>query len=135
MIALSTSHHFAMGREAAAWVSSALEHTQTPVHWERVSDIIRKRGMERHGADMRYDDGDVRFIIKIPLDRQDEFYDLLSGLAQRNADGDAKVIIGGAWKEPGEEGYFGVRVSQAVGMHLARETGLNQNQSTEVSRF
>jgi hypothetical protein len=83
MIALSTSHHFAMGREAAAWVSSALEHTQTPVHWERVSDIIRKRGMERHGADMRYDDGDVRFIIKIPLTGRMNF--MTCSLALHNA--------------------------------------------------
>lgn len=73
---------------------------------------------------MRYDDGDMRYIIKIPLNQPEEFYALLSGLAKRNAEGDTRIIIGGAWKEPGDNGYYGVRVSQAVGMHLARETGL-----------
>lgn len=123
MVTLHTSQHFTGGREATSWINAALGETDAPASWERVSDIIKRRGVERHGADMRYDDGDTRFIIKIPLDQKDEFYDLLTGLAKRNADGDNKIIIGGAWMEQGNEGYYGIRLSQGVWLHLARETG------------
>jgi len=89
---------------------------------------------EKHGDSELYDDGDVRFILKISLSEPQKFYDILAGLAEKKTTNNRNIVIGGAWMEPGEEGYYGIRVSRAVAYYLQREAGIQLDTPSLLSR-
>lgn len=119
---MELTRHIASGQESESWIRLALKESTEP-RWEKAVAALKATSWEKHGDSALYDE-DVRFILKIPAEKRQDFYDILAGLAEKALNGDRKIFIGGAWHETGAEEYYGIRVSQSVAHYLQQQTGL-----------